>query len=407
MRIVYLNPVGEIGGAERSLLQLLTEIGKADPSLERRLIVGTEGRLRSEAEKLGVQTELLPLPAGLSSFGDSQLHDRKRGIRILAMLLRAVSALPGMIAYLFRLRRRLRELAPTIIHSNGIKTHIVAAIVRPKEAKLVWHIRDFLGDRPLVGRIMRLVSARATIAVANSHAVRNDAALVLRSLNVVTIYNAIDTERFAPGVGDGAELDRLAGLSQLPRESIRVGLVATYARWKGQAAFIEAASIVAREAPTLPIYFYIIGSPIYRTTGSQYTEAELRECVTKFGLVDRVGFVPFQDDAVPVYRALDIVVQASTRREPFGLTIVEAMACGRAMVVALAGGAAEIVEPGVNALGFSPGDIPELAQGIIKLAVNPSMRSRLAEQGRATVVQRFSAIRLGKQFSDLYAEITA
>src|SRR4051812_6736193 len=72
------------------------------------------------------------------------------------------------------------------------------------------------------------------------------------------------------------------------------------------------------------------------------------------------GFVPFQARVEAVYRALDVVVHASTRPEPFGLTIAEAMACGRPLVAARAGGAAELFEDEVEALG-----LPEVSAGAL------------------------------------------
>lgn len=71
-------------------------------------------------------------------------------------------------------------------------------------------------------------------------------------------------------------------------------------------------------------------------------------------------------------RALDIVVHASTQPEPFGLVIAEAMACGRAVIASQAGGAAEIIDPGENALGLPPGDAAVLAERIVQLAQMPS-----------------------------------
>ena len=53
----------------------------------------------------------------------------------------------------------------------------------------------------------------------------------------------------------------------------------------------------------------------------------------KLGVEAHVGFIGFQSEPVDIYRAADVVVHASTQPEPFGLTIVEAMACGRATVV--------------------------------------------------------------------------
>ena len=66
-----------------------------------------------------------------------------------------------------------------------------------------------------------------------------------------------------------------------------------------------------------------------------------------------------------MFRALDVVVHASTKPEPFGRVIVEAMSCGRAVVVAKDGGAAELFEDGVSALASPPGDASALA-GVLR-----------------------------------------
>jgi len=406
MRIVFFNPIGEIGGAERVLLLLLAELGKIDPSLERGLILGGDGPLRTEAERLGVPTEIVPMPKSLAAFGDSDISSGQGGMfRKVRSLLRAMVAIPATIAYLVRLRRLLRRLTPDILHSNGIKSHLTAALARPPKTLLVWHIHDFLGDRALVRRLMRRLAGRATVAVANSEAVRVDAADQLAPLEVRTIHNGIDVERFSPAPSEPGELDRLAGLNISNKHPIRIGLVATYARWKGHESFLAAAAEAVRRSPELPLYFYVVGGPIYQTLGSQYSHDELRALVDEHGLQERVGFVPFQADTVAVYRALDIVVHASTRREPFGLTIVEAMACGRAVITAAGGGAAEIAEPGVNAMTFTPGSIRELATTMLTLAQNQTERERLGQGGRRTSVERFAVATFAGRFMDLYTEL--
>lgn len=406
MRIVFLNPIGEIGGAERVLLLLLAELGKIDPSIERGLILGGDGPLRTEAEHLGVPTEVVAMPSSLSAFGDSGISDgRNSFLRIIRLLLRAVIVIPTTIAYLIRLRRQIRLLNPDILHSNGIKSHLTAALVRPARTQLVWHIHDFLSDRALVRRLMRLLTGRVSVAVANSEAVRKDAADLLAPLEVRTIHNGIDVRRFSPGPADISTLDRLAGFDLPTDGPIRIGLVATYARWKGHETFLAAAAESVRRSPELPLYFCVIGGPIYRTLGSQYSREELRVVVDQLGLSDRVGFVPFQADTVAVYRSLDIVVHASTRREPFGLTIVEAMACGRAVIATAAGGAVEIAEPGVNALTFSPGNVPELAGAMTTLAQNRRDRERLGQGGRKTAVERFGVAMFAERFAALYTEL--
>ena len=86
---------------------------------------------------------------------------------------------------------------------------------------------------------------------------------------------------------------------------------------------------------------------MYDTAGSQHTMEELQALADGLGLGGRVGFTGFLPPA-PAMRALDVVVHASTRPEPFGLVIAEAMACGRAVITSAAGGAAELVDAGVG-----------------------------------------------------------
>ena len=117
-------------------------------------------------------------------------------------------------------------------------------------------------------------------------------------------------------------------------------------------------------------------------------------------------FVPFQNEPAAVYQAMDIVVHASTEREPFGRTIVEGMACGCAVVVANDGGAAELFTDGVDALGYKMGDAQALAARLDELVGDPALRARLGREARASAVERFSAERLGGAFASIYRRLS-
>jgi glycosyltransferase involved in cell wall biosynthesis len=120
--------------------------------------------------------------------------------------------------------------------------------------------------------------------------------------------------------GARANLDAMSGLPQAPANTIRVGLVATLARWKGHATFLEA---IARLPDPLPVRAYIVGDAMYQTEGSQYSLDELRQLARSLGLADRVGFTGFVHTPEATFRALHVVVHASTAPEPFGLVIAE------------------------------------------------------------------------------------
>jgi glycosyltransferase involved in cell wall biosynthesis len=153
------------------------------------------------------------------------------------------------------------------------------------------------------------------------------------------------------------------------------------------------------------VRFYIIGSPIYATRGSQASREELRSLARGRNLEKCVGFIAFQENPVEAFRSLDIVVHASTQPEPFGLTIVEAMACAKPVVVAQAGGAAELFRHGQDALGFAPGDAEALAAAMNQLVADPCLRRRLGENARRTVLARFHREGLGQRFLGLYDEM--
>ena len=183
---------------------------------------------------------------------------------------------------------------------------------------------------------------------------------------------------------------------------MRVGLVATFARWKGHHVFLEA---IARLPPSLNVRAYVIGGAVYETGNSQVSIEELRQASARLGLTDRVGFTGVVEDPAPAIRALDVVVHASTEPEPFGLVIAEAMACGRALVMSPGGGAAELVTPGVDALACAPGDAGALARSIEHLAADAGLRQRLGQAARAAAERRFARRRLANELREVYESI--
>lgn len=401
MRLLFLSPIGNVGGAERVLLTAVAGVRREQPDAAVRVITLSDGPLLAAVRDLGAEAEVVPLPAAAGELGDSSL--RGGGVRNrAALLLRSASRGPALWSFTRRLRAAVARFAPDLVHSNGVKTHLLARFAVPAGVPVVWHVHDFYGLRPAAGWLLRRSRSRVRAAVAISNAVAADARRVLPGVRVETVLNAVDLERFTPGPKEGPELDRRAGLPLPERGTVRVGLVGTYARWKGHLTLLDAAAKAGR----LPVRWYIIGGPIYHTA-AQFTEAELRREVEARGLGGRVGFVPFAADPVPAYRGLDVVVHASTLPEPFGLTVAEAMACGRAVVVSAAGGAAELFTEGEDALGFTPGNADKLAAAVRWLAGDAGLRTRLGEAARRTAELRFDANRYGVQLCAVYRSVLA
>ena len=389
MRLTFLNPVGVIGGGERVLMSAIRGARDAFPGVHLDVVLLGPGPLEAACAALGCTVAVEPLPSRLSSLGDS------RGGR-LRPFLTALRDTPAAVDFLRKLRHRLRHLRPDLIHINGFKAQAIGALACPTGVPITWHLQDFLSSRSLMGRGLRHLSRGVVGVVADSDALRRDAIPLLPGLPITVVENAIDTEHFSPGNADGADLDRMAGLPTAPPGVVRVGLVATYAHWKGHRVFLEAIARVPG------VRGYIVGGPIYATAGSQVTRAELEQTIRDLGIHDRVGLIPFQPDPAAIYRRLDVVVHASTQPEPFGLTIVEAMSCGRAVIVAAAGGAAELFTEGFDARGHTPGDVTSLSQVIAELAADSTMRARHGSQARLSAVTRFHQARYTRQIADFW-----
>ena len=396
MRLTYLSTSGHLGGAEVSLCDVLACLRQARPSWRLALVVPRDGRLADAARGLGVETVVLPFPPALARFGERGATPGS--VRTAARLGRAVVATP---AYLARLRRLLLAQRADVIHTNGLKAHLLGAAAKPPGTALLWHMHDYLRARPLSARLLTWLAGRCDAVLAASESVAVDVRGVLGKRVVVSaMHNGIDLDRFRPE-GPTVNLDELAGLPAAGAGVVRVGLVAVMSRWKGHELFLAALALLP---PDLPVRGYIVGGPIYDTEASQHRLEALRARASELGLERRVGFTGFIDAPEEAMRALDVVVHASTEPEPFGLVIAEAMACGRAVIASRAGGAAELVEDGMDGLTFRPGDAEQLATRIARLAADPDARRRLGETaGRRAV--RFDRRRLADTLVPLYERL--
>jgi glycosyltransferase involved in cell wall biosynthesis len=401
VRIAFLTVSAEMGGSERSLVELLRALRRGRPGWAFDVVLPREGPLAAQVRDAGASAVILPLPAALARFGESA-----RG-GIVARGAAAPRAAAAAAVYARKLRRLLRQLGTDVIHSNGLKLHILAAWTHDRRTPLVWHIHEYVTPRRLSSTLLRRSAGRAAVAVANSRSVARDlSAAVGPGLRIETIYNGIDLDEFAPaGAGaPRADLDALAGWPAAPDGTVRIGLVATFGRWKGHDVFLRA---IARLDRGLPVRAYIVGGAVYDTAGSQYSLEELRRMTADAGLEHRVAFTGFVARTAPVLRALDIVVHASTKPEPFGLAIAEAMACGCAVVVSNAGGAAEIVNAGCDAMTHPPGDETALAAVLARLVQDPPLRTRLGAAARAAAVARFDAAAFAAGFASVYESVAA
>lgn len=193
------------------------------------------------------------------------------------------------------------------------------------------------------------------------------------------ILHGIDTAGFAPAPDRAALRARLG----LPG-GVLVGCYGRIRAQKGTDAFVQAMIAL------LPAHPEVTALVMGRAVGDHAAFLQgLQAQVAQAGLAGRILFLPeVTVDAMPDwYRVLDLYV-APQRWEGFGLTPLEAMACGVPVVATRVGAFEDIVTPQTGAL-VAPDDIPALSAAVAALLHDPDARARAGQAARARVETGF------------------
>ena len=371
LRVLFINPGRELGGAELSLLLLLEALRERD--VDPTVALFGDGPFAARLVSQTIATVFLDVPDAVRRA--SSRYPPSRGLGATAGL--AARSLPSVA----RLAALVRRGGHHLVHTNGLKAHLLGGLAgRLARRPVVWHLRDFPpgGSR---GRLFRAASrALPALVFANSEAV----AATLRGVPVVRLYNPVDLDRFHPdrsGASVRAEL-------MLADNAPLVGMVAHLTKWKGHEDFIRIALRLSEQVPG--VRFLVSGGPIYETDGhAGYAEALKRRAVD-LGLAGRILFLGARDDIPEILAATDVLLHCPTAPEPFGRVVAEAMAAGRPVVAANAGGIPEIVEHDVTGLLVTPGDVSGFAAAVQRLLADPALRHSLGAAGRRRAEQLFA-----------------
>jgi glycosyltransferase involved in cell wall biosynthesis len=399
MRVSCISISDQLGGSEVALVRMVTALEQHHPEWQFQVVLPGNGPLRERLSQTRAICSVVPMPAALSRLGEwAAVQDGWRAGSQVALGIRLCGTAAALPRYESHLTRAISEFRPDVVHTNGLKAHVLGARLCMPNAALVWHLHEYISRRRLTRWLLRRYASRCSAIVANSASVAGD---VTGSVDprcaVHVVPNAVDLDAFCP-TGGSVDLDRLAGLPSVSGNVTRVGLVAAYGRWKGHEVFLDA---LLQLASRLPIRGYIIGSPIYDTSNSQLTRGDLETMIGSRGLEGCVGLTGFVEPA-PAMRALDVVVHASTEPEPFGLVIAEAMACGKAVVTTGYGGAAELISDGHDALVAAAGQSSALADAIERLAHDSAFRSAIGDRARETACVRFAPAAVASQLAHVF-----
>lgn len=366
LTIAYINHVSSIGGAERSLLELMEGIHGAG---YRTVLLAPAGPLLDSARAHGTGI----VPVEFVVLGKADLFVRPLSLRRKWTALRAALAIA------------LRESGASLIHANSLKSAIIAGpVARSLNVPLLWHVRDRVPVRePMRSVLIGIAQRNARLVLANSNYTLKTSGV--RPSKGRVLLNGIPLQRYRAVSGSAETRAR------------RIGIVGRISPEKGQDVFVR---IAARLAPRYPdLRFRVIGDVF---VGAARYGREIERMVRVRGLDRAFEWMPFRDEPSAIYAGIDVLVVPS-RSEGFSRVVLESMACGVPVVAARVGGIPEIAGDGSGIRYFPPGSDSQAAVEIRQLLDDPKKHERLSIQSMETA-KRFPLDAMINKLEAIYRE---
>ena len=296
------------------------------------------------------------------------------------------------------LRRVRREIKPALTHHVALQAcvlGILAALGQPAAC-----INAFIGlgysftsntskaraVRTLVGVLLRLLINR-----------KNCIALVQNSDDKLALMLlGIATTRIALIPGSGVDTKRFTPIPE-PGGPPTFGFVGRLLNDKGIRTLLTAHRVLRARMPEARLL--IAGTPDPANPAS-VTEAEAKSWNEQPG----VAWLGHVDDIASLWAQAHVAILPS-RREGLPLSLMEAAACGRAMIASDVPGCREVVIHEETGLLFPLDDAPALAEAMARLAADPQLRARCATAARRLVCEKLAAGIIGHQIVTLYRQL--
>ena len=330
-----------------------------------------------------------------SSGGTQEKTLQEQGVHCLTLNIRTKSELsPKVYAAILPLIQFIRKERIDLIHAHTRVTQVLS-----------WWVQQFTGIpyvstchgfyKRRLGR--RLLPAWGDQAIAISIPVGE--ALVrdfqLKSEKVTTILNAIDIVELENRYREkDPKVIRLE--HNILQENPVIGIVARVVEDKGHEFFLRAAAeLINTSFPSLKVL--IVGDGPYLPT--------VRELAKRLGIEKSTFFFGSINDVTYALAIIDIFVLPAIWREGFGLSIIEAMAVGKPVIVTNIWALNELVQNRVNGLLVNPKDVDALAGAVSELLQNRSLYEKISKNGYEMVKREFSIAKMAQRMDQLYQQI--
>lgn len=229
---------------------------------------------------------------------------------------------------------------------------------------------------------------RWTHMIAVSHFIKRELiGIGIDDRRISVIHHGIDDKIYRPGVNPKPIYRKYPMLKgkRIVFHPARMGLA------KGCDVSIKAMRLVKMRYPDIMLILAGTKNIIDWGSTQQKDIAYMVNLVEFFGLRKNVLIDSYSLNEMPLlYAASDICVYPSTSSEPFGLTMLEAMASGKPMIVTDAGGMPEIINDGINGFVIPIKHFEMLASRITQLLDDRKMKERFGYTGRSIVEQYYT-----------------
>ena len=327
-----------------------------------------------------------------SSGGELETVLSGQGIKHIYLDIRTKSELsPKIIKSFFELNTFLKKEKIDLIHAHTRVTQVLAALLSfVQMVPYVTTCHGFFKKR--LGR--RLFGCWGERSVAISKAVKNQLIhdFKVDEKKIALIHTGIEMDRFLRDVSreERAGSRRRWNLN----ESVVIGTIGRLSPVKGQGILIKAAEKIVRDFSDVKILL----------VGDGPDEVYLKRLSASLGLDKNVIFASSVNDATEALPAIDIFVLPSIK-EGLGLSLIEAMAFGKACVASRVGGIESLIEDGVSGLLFRPGDSDDLVRTLKYILNNTDKTAAFKEEARKKVAGEFDIDKMTSRIEKMYGEV--
>ena len=330
----------------------------------------------------------------LSSGGECRGQFTERGAKVFDLPIKTKSELhPKIYLQLPAVAKLIRDENIDLIHAHTRITQVMAAWLkyltgRPYVATFHGFYRRRLGRRlwPCFGE-----GAIAISEGVRDHLVKDHFFSIKK---VWTVNNAVDLDEIDQTFQrhDPAKVRAHFGLS--PNDKV-IGVVARLVQDKVHEFLIRAVGELRHRYKGLKIL--IVGEGNYR--------AALEKLARDLNLSSQVIFTGRQPDVTLPLAAIDIFSLPATWREGFGLSIIEAMTCGKPVIVTNIWALNSLIQNRITGLMVPPSAVEPLAEAIAELIDNQALSATMQRAGRAMVERLFSISRMADEIAAIYRSV--